>query len=429
MKKALLLLLILFFTRSVTWAWTEEEKLDIFDKFMGGYFTDPDWAKRHGFDQNLPNPTGERIDMVKRMGEIRQEYWEAYKEGGPRFEEAKLRFSLVLFYRDAFQMLTDTNTGVPDIFRSKEDIVQSWPYELLGNLMRLSTAGGEPIPKSALGYFSFWSTQFHSQLKEKSRGGIPNYPAIPSIWKAAFPRYEAYVVARDWAELCRAPFPLGIELFVFGLVQRWPMPASYEQAMKDYQTFLTTFGKERVFAAAKRVQAVMDQEGDVTNPTALGVVVDSSLVNRLGDSPYEVLWLLLTKDDPKLARLHQFFKDRQMRAFFGGPFATRQNDLALQPLVDEFNRTGGATPTPSPRPTLVPTPVPTPTPRPTPTPVPTPTAGAADTYKALIPRTAQEIEKINALRHEYVNEWSKLTERYRNWYDDQDADFETQTIR
>ena len=64
-----------------------------------------------------------------------------------------------------------------------------------------------------------------------------------------------------------------------------------------------------------------------------------------------------------------------------------------------------------------------------PTPVPTPTADAADTYKALIPRTAQEIDKINALRHEYVNEWSKLNERDRSWYNDRDADFETQTIR
>ena len=87
MKKALLLILILFFTRSVTWAWTEEQKLEIFDKLMGGLFTDPDWAKKNGFDHNLPNPTGEQIDMVKRIGEIRQEYWEAYKEGGPKFEE------------------------------------------------------------------------------------------------------------------------------------------------------------------------------------------------------------------------------------------------------------------------------------------------------------------------------------------------------
>ena len=47
----------------------------------------------------------------------------------------------------------------------------------------------------------------------------------------------------------------------------------------------------------------------------------------------------------------------------------------------------------------------------------------------MIPRTAQEIEKINVLRHEYVNEWSKLTEGFRKWYNDQDADFETQTIR
>jgi hypothetical protein len=373
---------------------------------------DENWLKQNLFanpfpesgkpPDTFPNPTGEQVDMVKRMGEMRREYWEAYKEGGLKFEDIKLRFSLVLLYRDSFQMLTDTNTGVPDIFRSKEDIVQWWPYELLGNLMRLSTANGEPIPKSALGYFSFWSTQFHSDLKAKSPGGIPNYPAIPGIWKAAFPRYEAYVVARDWAELCRAPFPLPIELFVFGLVQRWPMPASYEQAMKDYQTLLTTFGEERVFAAAKRVQAAMDQEGDVTNSAALGVVVDSSLVNRLGDSPYEVLWLLLTKHDPKLARLHQFFKDRQERAFFGQPFATRENDLSLSALVDEFNRTGGTTPTPAPKSTPRPTtPISTPTPRPTPD---------TSIYKALYPRTEQEIAKINALRHEYDDDWNTLNE-------------------
>jgi hypothetical protein len=353
MKKALLLLILTILT--ATGVVTREQTLADIDKMFGGYFTDPDWAKKHGFDHSLPNPTGEEIDMVKRMGEIRQEYWEAYKEGGPKFEEVKLRFALVLSYRDAFLMLTDiAGTDMPDVFRSRQEMAYDLPYELLGNLYRLSGANGEPIPKSALGYFSFWSTQFHGDLKAKSRGGIPNYPAIPGIWKNAFPRYQAYVVARDWAELCRAPFPLPIELFVFGLVQRWPMPANYEQAMKDYQTLLTTFGKERVFTAAKRVQAAMDQEGEVTNSAALGVVVDSSLVNRLGDSPYEVLWLLLTKDDPKLARLHQFFQDRQKRAFFGGPFATRENDLALQSVVNEWS---GIVPTPSPTPAITPDPI------------------------------------------------------------------------
>jgi hypothetical protein len=427
MKKALLLTILSFLT--ATGVVAREQTPEEIDKMFGGYFTDPDWAKKHGFDNNLPNPTGEQIDMVKRMGEIRQEYWEAYKEGGPKFEDVKVRFALVLFYRDAFQMLTDTNSGVPDIFRSKKDIVQGWPYELLGNLMRLSTASGEPIPKSALGYFSFWSRQFHGDLNAKSLGGIPNYPAIPGIWKDAFPRYQAYRVARDWAELCRAPFPLPIELFVFGLVQRWPMPASYEQAMKDYQTLLTTFGKERVFAVGKRVQAAMDQEGDV-NPAALGIVIEESIANGISDSPYEMLWILLTKDDPKLARLHQVFKDRQKRAFFGDPFATRKDDLPLQPLVDEFNRTGGATPTPAPKPTiLAAVPTPTPTLEPTPTPEPTPSRKADSIYKALIPRTAEEIEKINALRHEYADEWNKLDATQRNWKRDEDVTLEIQTIR
>jgi hypothetical protein len=397
MKTALLLLILtmLTATRVVAREQTPEE----IDKMFGGYFTDPDWAKKHGFDENLPNPTGEQIDMVKRMGEIRQEYWEAYKEGGPKFEEVKLRFALVLFYRDTFLMLTDiAGTDMPDVFRSKQDMVNDLPYELLGNLYRLSGANGEPIPKSALGYFSFWSTQFHSDLKAKSRGGIPNYPAIPGIWKDAFPRYEAYVVARDWAELCRAPFPLPIEQYVCGLVQRWPVPAKDDQAEKDYRFLLTTFGKERVFEVARKVQAAMDQEGVITNPNALGIdpnpkfeedenvkeyrrrLEDLDRTSRTSSSyeimkhglefqlqialreaqgdpeyythnPYEVLWTLLTRDDPKLARLYNILKDRKKRAYLGNSFYAREHDFALQSVVDEWS---GIAPTPTPAPTALP---------------------------------------------------------------------------
>ncbi len=336
--------------------------------------------------------------------------------------------------------------------------------------MSLSTrASGEPIRESAKSYFNEWSNSFHAKLTASARStvfGIPDPRIIPDAWQKSLPAYQNYEVARDWAEDAAAPFPLPIEVYVFGLVRRWPAPATEEQAVQDCKVLLKTFGKDRVLEVAKKVQAAMNQNGEIPDPDALGVTqqnMESGTIKALRENlekspnapeyqrkiwkeelelcsrvqqnktsfyshnPYWALWALLTKDDPKLTQLYQLYRD-QKRGTGTDPSYLRKSVYALQPIVDEWNGIAPSTPAPTPS-APTPTPVPTPTPTPTPTPVPTPTAGAADTYKALIPRTAQEIEKINALRHEYVNEWSKLTERYRNWYNDQDADFETQTIR
>ena len=73
-----------------------------------------DFAKYHMFDlphsadeQTFPKLSENQVSMIERMGEIRQEYWVAYKKGGADLEAIKLQFASILFYRDVYRMLTD----------------------------------------------------------------------------------------------------------------------------------------------------------------------------------------------------------------------------------------------------------------------------------------------------------------------------------
>lgn len=280
--KRLILLLSLTFTGVAVRA--EQSPEDI-DRMFGGYLTNHDeWERTYGGyrtdEQGFPNPSENQVNMIERMGEIRQAYWDAYKKGGTDFESAKLQFASILFYRDVYRMLTDIKpNAVPDVFRSQADLEANKGGELLwqlwGNMMSLSTASGEPIRDSAKMYFDHWSDYFHERLTASSRStgipGVPDLGAVPDIWQKALPLYQIYEVARDWAEDAAAPFPLPIDVYVFGLVRRWPAPATEEQAIQDCQVLLETFGKDRVFKVAKKVQAAMNKEGEITDPDALGV--------------------------------------------------------------------------------------------------------------------------------------------------------------
>src|ERR1700737_341751 len=283
--KGLIILLLLSLTFTVVAVRAEQSLKDI-DRMFGGYLTNHDgWEHRYGGypteEQSFPKPSENQVNMIERMGEIRQEYWEAYKKGSADLEAIKLQFASILFYRDVYRMLTDIQSAeVPDQFRSKADLDANRGGELLwqlwGNMMTLSTASGEPIRESAKFYFNNWSKFFHSELSRASSGsrgipGIPNVGAVPDIWQRAQPLYQIYKVARDWAEDAAAPFPLPIDVYVFGLVRRWPAPAPAEQTVQDCQVLLKTFGKDRVFEVAKKVQAAMNKEGEIADPSALGI--------------------------------------------------------------------------------------------------------------------------------------------------------------
>jgi hypothetical protein len=378
----ILLLLSLTFTEAAVGAEQSPEEID---RMFGGYLTDhANWERKYGgypaAEQNFPKPSENQVSMIERMGEIRQEYWEAYKKGGADLEAIKLQFSSILFYRDVYQMLTDIQSAeVPDQFRSQADLNANRGGELLwqlwGKAMTLSTASGEPIRESAKSYFNNWSKFFHSELTRASSGshgipGVPNLGAVPDIWQRAQPLYQNYKIARDWAEDAAAPFSLPIDVYFFGLVRRWPAPATEEQAVQDGQVLLKTFGKDRVFEVAKKVQAAMNKEGEITDPDALGVreeLVESDDITAQrkgianlspGDlrkekwekqlerslqqeqnsasfyahNPYWVLWSLLTKEDPKLTRLYQMYRNRGRKEGFGAdPSYLRESIYALQP--------------------------------------------------------------------------------------------------
>src|ERR1700730_12986904 len=80
------------------------------------------------------DPSQERADLVHRIGRIRQDYWEAYKKGGADFEAARLQLSSALFYRDVFLMLSDSQSRMPDIFRSNEERAANIWWDLLGTM-------------------------------------------------------------------------------------------------------------------------------------------------------------------------------------------------------------------------------------------------------------------------------------------------------
>jgi hypothetical protein len=93
--------LYLALTGAAVRATQHEQSFEEIDRMFGGYFTDPDWERKFGGlradEQNFPTPSQDRVDVVQRMGELRHEYWDAYKKGGPDFEAAKLQFATVPF--------------------------------------------------------------------------------------------------------------------------------------------------------------------------------------------------------------------------------------------------------------------------------------------------------------------------------------------
>jgi hypothetical protein len=383
----LVLLVFLTFAGMVLRAEEGGQSFEEIDRMFGGYFTDPDWERKFGGlqadEQNFPRPSENQVNVVQRMAEIRQQYWDAYKKGGSDFEAAKLQFATVLFYRDVYRMLTDIQGNeVPDWFRSKSDLDANRGGELLwqlwGKVMTLSSASGEPIRESAKSYFDDWSRFFHSELTRAPHTfpGIPNLGAVSEIWQRAQASYLYYKVARDWAEEAAAPFPLPIEVYVFGLVRRWPVPAKEEQAVRDYEAFLKLFGVDQVFEAAKKVQAAMNKEGQIENPEALGVrqefaesadiaaqrkgiaslapgdprkenwekqlarslETEKNATYFFSHNPYWVLWALLPKNDPKIVRLYQNYLSEARKYGFGSDSSYLRADIfALQPMMDSLN--------------------------------------------------------------------------------------------
>jgi len=487
LKSIILLLLTLTFTGVAVRA---EQSLEDIDRMFGGYLTDHDrWERTYGGyradEQNFPKPSENQASMIQRMSEIRQGYWDAYKKGGAELEAAKLQFASILFYRDVYRMLTDIKpNAVPDILRPRADLEANKGGELLwqlwGNMMSLSTASGEPIRESAKRYFNEWSDVFHERLtaSAKSTGiGIPDPGAIPGIWQKLLPSYQTYEVARDWAEDAAAPFPLPIDVYVFGLVRRWPVPAVDEQqAVQDYQVLLRTLGTERVFEAAKKVQAAMNQEGEIPDPDALGVTqqnMESETIKALRENlekspnapeyqrniwkeelelcsrvqqnktsfyshnPYWALWALSTKDDPKLTQLYQLYRD--LKDGGGDPSYLRKSVYALQPIVDKWNNgkpisgraptpNPNATATPAPTPTSKPTPVLTPKPKPTPTSVPTPTPQPTSTpapEPTSTPLSQSDWdERLQSVRERYETLWNTLPKSTRDAIQPDEQDFQ-----
>ena len=428
MKKALLILTVL---TSFLIVGTRAD--DHYDPIL-------DYAMYHMFDAHndfqqtfQQFQSGQAPKDVNGIAEARERYWSTYQTGGPEFLAAKTNLSRLLFLRDAMALWFD-----PVAARTPTD-------RLLATLIgALPIPPGEGIPESAQQDFSKWSQYFHSEIRPPGNGEITNIRSINEAWDKAqrycFPPYQ---IARDWAEESMAPFPIPIERYVFGLVQRWPYPANLDQAKADYEVLLRTFGKDRVFEAAKKVQGAMGKDGRIENAAALGISFTASSIDpkRLKDlnaklqdvkehapsgsykeflvrmlegmieresnagvavaqfythNPYEVLWMLLTKDDPNLAALLEIYRTRyhhQVSISDDDDFSVRENKLALQSIVDQWKNgkpisgraptpNPNATATPAPTPTPKPTPTPVPTPTSTPIPVPTPTAGAADNCKA-----------------------------------------------
>jgi hypothetical protein len=185
-----------------------------------------------------------------------------------------------------------------------------------------------------------------------------------------------------------------------------------------------------VFEVAKKVQAAMNQQGEIPDPDALGVTqqnMESGTIKALRENlekspnapeyqreiwkeelelcsrvqqnktsfyshnPYWALWALLTKDDPKLTQLYELYRD-QKSGTATDPSYLRKSVYALQPIVDEWN---GIAPS---------------TPAPTPTPVPT-------------PPDPKLVEQEQTLRQRYTKLWMSLPEERRSDLHDKEAKF------
>lgn len=328
-------------------------------------------------DESPSKPLNLPLNNLNQLDEARRRYWAAYEKGDPvELLAAKTVFSGLLFMRDLVALWTDPT-------------VQDKPLNrVMAMTLNVVVPPGDGIPTSAQEYFANWSLAFHGDIRPPDAGEATNIRSIIDSFNRHFPEYAPYKIARDWAEDIKAPVPLPIEKFVFDLVQRWPLPAPFEQAEKDYGVLLNIFGQDRVFAVAKKVRSamdVMDQDGAVKDPAALGI--DTSLATedsekvklwkariknceaaiRTGRATkaelemdksmlesaiseqnwghtgyfvhncYEVFWTLLTKDDPKLVALREIYRARLSKLGAGlGAFTYRTGMLSLQSIVDEW---------------------------------------------------------------------------------------------
>jgi len=418
--------------------------------------------------------SGQAPKDVDGIAEARERYWSTYQKGGPDFLAAKTELSHLLFLRDAMALWFD-----PAAAKTAADRLLTM---LIG---ALPIPAGEEIPKSAQDDFDKWSLYFHSQIRPPGNDESTNLSSISRAWDKGLRYYfPPYQIARDWAEESKAPFPIPIERYVFGLVQRWPYPADLDQAKADYEVLLKTFGKDRVFEAAKKVQSAMGQDGRIQNAAALGISTTPNTIDpqRLRDlnaklqyakehassdsvqrgmvetleymiqhesnagiavdkfyrhNPYEVLWILLTKDDPKLTALLAIYRSRYDQVSrTDNDFTVRENVFALQSIVNEW-RNGKPAPARTPPPTPAPTPVPTSTPPPMPTPAPTPTPTRAVAATTLTPTPvptpantpypeAAELwkEREQAVRQEYDQAWANVPEATRVRLRDEEARFQ-----
>ena len=339
------------------------------------------------------------VSNINQLDEARKQYWAAYEKGDRvKLLVAQKVFSDLLFLRDILALWTDP-------------AAQDKPLDrLMAMTLHLSIPPGEEIPSSAQEWFGKWSIAFHGDIRPPGPGEATNIDSIIDSFKRHFPDYYPYQVARDWAEDMRAPVTLPTEQFVFGLVQRWPLPAPIEQAKKDYEVLLNTFGAARVFAVAEKVRSAMDQDGAVKDPAALGI--DTSLatedsektkvwrarvkhaeeaianegskdydyphrtlkdwqwelatdkqmlqleirrqngehVGYYAHNCYEVFWTLLTKDDPKLSALCQIYRARLKETRSDSdPFSYRTGTLSLQLIVEQWQSKPAAEVTSSPQ--------------------------------------------------------------------------------
>src|SRR5260370_10477703 len=97
---------------SLNYTGVAEPTVDDLGFWLQGFVTNHDkWELKYGGNRtnvrSFPKPSGNQVNMIERMGELRQAYWDAYNKGGADLEDAKLRFASALFYRDVYRMLTD----------------------------------------------------------------------------------------------------------------------------------------------------------------------------------------------------------------------------------------------------------------------------------------------------------------------------------
>jgi len=107
-------------------------------------------------------------------------------------------------------------------------------------------------------------------------------------------------------------------------VQRWPYPTDAGSAKADYRSLLSLFGKDRVFEVVKKVEAAMDTNGHV-DASGFGVSATGENAPFENHNPYEVLWMVLTKDNPDLTAFLEFYRSRPER-------------VALQLAIDQWKK-------------------------------------------------------------------------------------------